>query len=172
MIQMQRVQPEIKKIQQKYKDDKTKQNEELLKFYQENKINPLAGCLPMIITIPIGIAVFRTFSRGVQHHLPADRHGSASSTTTSAGTCARRRAAQAAAPASRTGTPRRRCTSSAMSLNLTAHARDGRPASPHAIPYYFLIALVALTGLVPGAPDPGAAAAERQHSAPTRRCRR
>ena len=70
MIQMQRVQPEIKKIQQKYKDDKTKQNEELLKFYQENKINPLAGCLPMIITIPIGIAVFRTFSKGVQHHLP------------------------------------------------------------------------------------------------------
>ena len=62
MIQMQRVQPEIKKIQQKYKDDKAKQNEELLKFYQENKINPLAGCLPMIITIPIGIAVFRTFS--------------------------------------------------------------------------------------------------------------
>ena len=73
MIQMQRVQPEIKKIQQKYKDDKAKQNEELLKFYQENKINPLAGCLPMIITIPIGIAVFRTFSQGVQHHLPADR---------------------------------------------------------------------------------------------------
>ena len=73
MIQMQRVQPEIKKIQQKYKDDKTKQNEELLKFYQENKINPLAGCLPMIITIPIGIAVFRTFSKGVQHHLPTDR---------------------------------------------------------------------------------------------------
>ncbi|MGH7634895.1 MAG: YidC/Oxa1 family membrane protein insertase, partial [Gemmatimonadaceae bacterium] len=73
MIQMQRVQPEIKKIQAKYKDDKAKQNEELLKFYQENKINPLAGCLPMVITIPIGIAVFRTFSKGLQHHLP--QHG-------------------------------------------------------------------------------------------------
>ena len=70
MIQMQRVQPEIKKIQAKYKDDKTKQNEELLKFYQENKINPLAGCLPIVITIPIGMAVFRTFSQGLQHHLP------------------------------------------------------------------------------------------------------
>ncbi len=43
MILMQRVQPEIKKIQQKYKDDRAKQNEELLKYYQENKINPLAG---------------------------------------------------------------------------------------------------------------------------------
>ena len=70
MIQMQRVQPEIKKIQAKYKDDKAKQNEELLKFYQENKINPLAGCLPLVVTIPIGIAVFRTFSQGLQHHLP------------------------------------------------------------------------------------------------------
>mgnify|MGYP003338455205 CR=1 FL=1 len=70
MIQMQRVQPEIKKIQAKYKDDKTKLNEELLKFYQENKINPLAGCLPLIITFPIGIAVFRTFRNGIQKHIP------------------------------------------------------------------------------------------------------
>jgi YidC/Oxa1 family membrane protein insertase len=70
MIQMQRVQPELKKIQQKYKDDRQKQNEELLKFYQENKINPAAGCLPLLITLPIGLAVFRTFREGVQKHLP------------------------------------------------------------------------------------------------------
>ncbi len=71
MILMQRVQPEIKKIQQKYKDDRTKQNEELLKYYQENKINPLAGCLPMLLILPIGIAVFDTFRRpGVQYHIP------------------------------------------------------------------------------------------------------
>jgi YidC/Oxa1 family membrane protein insertase len=70
MIQMQRVQPEIKKIQQMYKDDRQKQNEELLKFYQENKINPLAGCLPLIITLPIGIAVFRLFRLGVEKHIP------------------------------------------------------------------------------------------------------
>jgi YidC/Oxa1 family membrane protein insertase len=71
MIQMQRVQPEIKKIQQKYKDDRQKQNEELLKFYQENKINPLAGCLPMLLIIPIGFAVFGTFrDPGIQAHIP------------------------------------------------------------------------------------------------------
>jgi YidC/Oxa1 family membrane protein insertase len=70
MIQMQRVQPEIKRIQQKYKDDRQKQNEELLKFYQENKINPLAGCLPLLVIMPIGLAVFRTFSLGVQRHIP------------------------------------------------------------------------------------------------------
>ncbi len=71
MIQMQRVQPEIKKIQQKYKDDRAKQNEELLKFYQENKINPLAGCLPLLLILPIGIAVFGTFRNpGIQAHIP------------------------------------------------------------------------------------------------------
>jgi YidC/Oxa1 family membrane protein insertase len=71
MITMQRVQPEIKKIQQKYKDDRTKQNEELLKFYQENKINPLAGCLPLLVILPIGIAVLGTFRRGgLPAHVP------------------------------------------------------------------------------------------------------
>jgi YidC/Oxa1 family membrane protein insertase len=75
MIQMQRVQPEIKKIQQKFKEDRQKQNEELLKFYQENKINPLAGCLPMLLIIPIGFAVFGTFRNpGIQAHVP--RQGS------------------------------------------------------------------------------------------------
>ena len=137
MIQMQRVQPEIKKIQQKYKDDKAKQNEELLKFYQENKINPLAGCLPMIITIPIGIAVFRTFSKGVQHHLP-----------TSGGVgklyqdiCGH------AATTKACGTALAKHTPSAMhflGVNLNSTARDASGAG--AIPYYVLIALVAATG--------------------------
>jgi YidC/Oxa1 family membrane protein insertase len=136
MIQMQRVQPEIKKIQQKYKDDKAKQNEELLKFYQENKINPLAGCWPMLVTIPIGIAVFRTFSKGVQHHLPQTGafsqlykdicgHG-----TTKA--CGKVLAHH---------------TPSAMhflGMNLNQTARDASGAG--AIPYYILIGLVALTG--------------------------
>jgi len=66
MIQMQRVQPEIKKIQQKYKDDRAKQNEELLKFYQENKINPLAGCLPMIIQMPVFLAFYWVLLESVE----------------------------------------------------------------------------------------------------------
>jgi YidC/Oxa1 family membrane protein insertase len=140
MIQMQRVQPEIKKIQQKYKDDKAKQNEELLKFYQENKINPLAGCLPMIITIPIGIAVFRTFSRGVQHHLP--QHGTLGKLYTDI--CGK------AVDTTKCGHEIAAHTPHAMrflgmSLNLTAKSA-GSAGAAHAIPYYVLIALVALTG--------------------------
>jgi YidC/Oxa1 family membrane protein insertase len=59
MIAMQRVQPEIKKLQAKHKGDRQKLNEEMMKFYQENKINPLAGCLPLLIQMPVFFALFR-----------------------------------------------------------------------------------------------------------------
>jgi len=60
MIAMQMHQPEIKRIQAKYKNDKQKMNEEVMKYYQEHKINPLAGCLPLVIQLPIFFALFRT----------------------------------------------------------------------------------------------------------------
>lgn len=62
---MQEIQPEIKKIQEKYKNDKQRQGEELMKFYKEKGINPAGGCLPMIIQIVILIALYRVFMAGV-----------------------------------------------------------------------------------------------------------
>jgi len=59
MIEMQRMQPELKKIQTRYKDDRQKQNEEVMKFYQENNINPLGGCLPMFIQLPVFLVLFQ-----------------------------------------------------------------------------------------------------------------
>ncbi len=59
MMAMQRLQPEMKKIQQQYKGDRQKLNEELMKFYQENKINPLGGCLPLILQMPVFIVLYR-----------------------------------------------------------------------------------------------------------------
>jgi YidC/Oxa1 family membrane protein insertase len=50
--------PEMKAIQQRYKSDRQKQSEELMKFYRENKINPYASCLPIVFQIPIFIALF------------------------------------------------------------------------------------------------------------------
>jgi YidC/Oxa1 family membrane protein insertase len=50
--------PEMKAIQQRYKSDRQKQSEELMKFYKENKINPYASCLPIVFQIPIFIALF------------------------------------------------------------------------------------------------------------------
>jgi YidC/Oxa1 family membrane protein insertase len=59
--QMQEIQPEIKKIQAKYKDNKQKQGEEIMKFYREKKVNPMGGCLPLIIQLIILIALYRVF---------------------------------------------------------------------------------------------------------------
>jgi len=60
MIAMQMHQPEIKRIQAKYKNDRQKMNEEVMAYYQAHKINPLAGCLPLVIQLPIFFALFRT----------------------------------------------------------------------------------------------------------------
>ena len=58
MIAMQKIQPEIKKLQEKYKDDKEKLSQEMMKFYKENKVNPLGGCLPLILQLPVFFALF------------------------------------------------------------------------------------------------------------------
>lgn len=71
MQRMQEIQPEIKKLQAKYKGDKQKLNEEMMKFYQENKINPLAGCLPLVVQMPIFIALTMLL-RNVQKHVPTN----------------------------------------------------------------------------------------------------
>jgi len=51
--------PEMKEIQQRWKGDKQRQNEELMKFYRENKINPAASCLPIVLQIPIFISLYQ-----------------------------------------------------------------------------------------------------------------
>jgi len=58
MLAMQRLQPEIKKLQAKHKGDRQKLNEEMMKLYQENKVNPLGGCLPLVVQFPVFISLF------------------------------------------------------------------------------------------------------------------
>jgi YidC/Oxa1 family membrane protein insertase len=72
MQNMQRHAPQMKEIQKKYKGDRQKLNEELMKFYRENNINPAASCLPLAAQIPVFIGLYytlRTFSR---HPPPGD----------------------------------------------------------------------------------------------------
>jgi YidC/Oxa1 family membrane protein insertase len=57
---MQALQPEMKQVREKYKDDPKKQQEEMMKLYQTNKVNPLAGCLPLIVQMPIFIALYNS----------------------------------------------------------------------------------------------------------------
>ena len=59
--------PEMKAIQQRYKADRQKQSEELMKFYKENKINPYASCLPIVFQIPIFISLFFVLKDAEKH---------------------------------------------------------------------------------------------------------
>lgn len=58
MQELQVLQPEMKKIQERYKDDRQRMNQEMMKFYQERKVNPLSSCLPLLLQIPFFIALF------------------------------------------------------------------------------------------------------------------
>jgi YidC/Oxa1 family membrane protein insertase len=72
MRALQAHQPEIKKIQQKYKDDRQRQQREMMAFYQENKINPFASCVPLILQLPVFMSLFYllrsdTFQQEINH---------------------------------------------------------------------------------------------------------
>jgi YidC/Oxa1 family membrane protein insertase len=58
MREMQRIQPELKKLQQKYKGDRQKLNEEMMALYKEHGVNPFGGCLPILLQFPVLIALF------------------------------------------------------------------------------------------------------------------
>jgi YidC/Oxa1 family membrane protein insertase len=62
MKAMSHLKPEMDKVRERYPDDKTKQNEEMLKLYRTHKISPLGGCLPMLLQLPVWFALYRTLS--------------------------------------------------------------------------------------------------------------
>ena len=59
MLEMQRLAPEMRKLQAQYRNDRTKLNEEMMKLYQEHKVNPLSSCLPLLAQMPVFIIMFR-----------------------------------------------------------------------------------------------------------------
>jgi YidC/Oxa1 family membrane protein insertase len=59
MLEMQRLQPELRKLQQEHRGDRQKLNEEMMKLYQEHKVNPLASCFPLLLQFPVFIIMFR-----------------------------------------------------------------------------------------------------------------
>src|SRR5205085_3514694 len=72
MQNMQAHAPQMKEIQRKYKGDRQKLNEELMKFYKENNINPAASCLPLLAQLPIFIGLFYTLRHFAKHPPPGD----------------------------------------------------------------------------------------------------
>lgn len=66
MKQMQALSPKMTAIKEKYKDDQKKQNEEIMKMYRDYKINPMAGCLPVLVQIPIFIAFYNLLRTSIE----------------------------------------------------------------------------------------------------------
>jgi YidC/Oxa1 family membrane protein insertase len=69
MQALQRLQPEIKKLQEKYKGDKQRLNQEMMRFYQENKVNPLASCLPLVAQFPVFISLFYMLRKDLREEI-------------------------------------------------------------------------------------------------------
>ena len=58
MVRMQALAPQMKEIQAKYKQDKERQSQEMMKFYRENNVNPLGSCLPLVLQLPVFISLY------------------------------------------------------------------------------------------------------------------
>src|SRR4029077_5629336 len=69
MQEMQRMAPQINDLKEKYKDDKQRQQQAITKFYQENKINPLASCLPFALQLPVFISLFYMLRTDLKKHI-------------------------------------------------------------------------------------------------------
>jgi YidC/Oxa1 family membrane protein insertase len=71
MTKMKKVQPAMEELRKKHKDDPAKQQQELLALYQREKVNPLAGCLPIFLQIPVFFALFKTLQLAIDmRHAP------------------------------------------------------------------------------------------------------
>jgi YidC/Oxa1 family membrane protein insertase len=68
MRALQALQPQMKEIQEKFKNDKQRMQQEMMRFYKENKVNPFASCIPLVAQLPVFITLFYT----LRHELPDD----------------------------------------------------------------------------------------------------
>src|ERR1044071_9057166 len=69
MQALQRIAPHLKVLQTKYKDDKQRLQQETMKFYQENKVNPFASCLPLVAQLPVFISLFYMLRKDLRYDI-------------------------------------------------------------------------------------------------------
>ena len=69
MRALQALQPQIKEIQAKYKNDKQRMQQEMMRFYKENKVNPFASCIPLVAQLPVFITLFYVLRHELRRHL-------------------------------------------------------------------------------------------------------
>src|SRR5213080_304401 len=69
MQEMQRLAPQIQALKEKYKDDKQRQQQEIMNFYREHKMNPLSSCLPLLLQLPVFISLFYMLRSDLKKHI-------------------------------------------------------------------------------------------------------
>jgi YidC/Oxa1 family membrane protein insertase len=69
MSELQRLAPELKALQEKYKDDKQRQQQEIMNFYREHKVNPFASCLPLLLQLPVFVSLFYMLRADLKKHI-------------------------------------------------------------------------------------------------------
>lgn len=69
MQELQRLAPQLKALQEKYKDDKQRQQQEIMAFYREHKVNPFASCLPLLLQLPVFISLFYMLRTDLKKHI-------------------------------------------------------------------------------------------------------
>ena len=104
---LQKLAPQIKEIQEKYKDDKQRQNQEMMKFYQENKVNPFGSCLPLVLQIPVFISLFYMLRKDLKVDICGPETADRSRTAASRARRSRTRTATASIPGRRSSSSSR-----------------------------------------------------------------
>src|SRR4051794_39585684 len=75
MQRLAHLQPEMKKLQERFKNDKERMNQEMMKFYRENKVNPFASCLPMVAQFPVFISLYYMLRTDLRRDICPDING-------------------------------------------------------------------------------------------------
>ena len=159
MIQMQRLQPQLKKLQEKYKGDREKLNTELMAFYKEHDLNPLSGCIPVVAQLP---DLHPALQRAARPHDPVRWRRAAASATSPARSAPEQtlHAVEAARSAVRPEVPRatrarctRRCINTTkmrfLGMDLSISPLDAlRIGLLIAIPFLILMALLLASQII------------------------
>ena len=106
MLEMQKLAPEMRRLQNQYRNDRTKLNEEMMKLYQEHKVNPMSSCLPLLAQMPVFIIMFR-----VLHGLTYKPTGEPAPLAHAVYAAAGQRSTRSSGSSPATSSSRRSCTS-------------------------------------------------------------
>jgi YidC/Oxa1 family membrane protein insertase len=134
MLAMQEIQPELKKIQAKYKGDRQKLVDEQQRLFQEHKVNPLGGCLPLLAQFPVFISLFQVL-RTTYKHIPVD-------SKLFGDLCGAHETVKACGAAD--GFPKHL---EFLSMDLSVTPLNAEGGFFTVLPYFVLVALIVLTGL-------------------------